>query len=62
VLAAAVNALLLFGVGFHLLYGVYERFRAPPDVLSGPMLAVAVAGLAATWWGSSCCARVRQRA
>jgi cobalt-zinc-cadmium efflux system protein len=46
ILAAALNALLLFGVSFYVLYEAYQRFRAPPEVSSCAMLVVAVVGLA----------------
>lgn len=45
ILAAALNALLLFGVSFYVLYEAYQRLHAPPEIASGPMLAVASAGL-----------------
>jgi len=45
ILAAAVNAVVLFGVGLYILVEAYERFRSPPEVQSGGMLAVAVIGL-----------------
>jgi cobalt-zinc-cadmium efflux system protein len=47
VLAAFVNALVLLAVSAFILYEAYQRFLAPPAVLGGPMLAVAVAGLLA---------------
>jgi cobalt-zinc-cadmium efflux system protein len=47
VLAALGNALLLFGVAIFVLVEASRRFTAPPEVPAGPMLAVAVAGLAA---------------
>lgn len=47
VLAAAVNALMLFGVGLYVLYEAWLRLRNPPLVLTGGMLGVAVAGLVA---------------
>ena len=45
ILAAAFNALLLFGVAFYILYEAWQRFRAPAEVASTPMLIVAVLGL-----------------
>lgn len=45
ILAAAVNALVLLGVAFYILYEAYRRLDAPPDIQSGGMLAVAIAGL-----------------
>jgi cobalt-zinc-cadmium efflux system protein len=47
VLAALGNAVLLFGVAVYVLVEAVRRFTAPPEVLAGPMLAVAVAGLGA---------------
>ena len=45
ILAAAFNALLLFGVAFYILFEAWQRFRSPAEVQSLPMLAVAVLGL-----------------
>ena len=45
ILAAVVNAVVLFGVSFYVLYEAYERFRNPPEVGSRAMLLVAVVGL-----------------
>src|SRR3989475_1339014 len=42
ILAALVNAILLLVVAGGILVEAYRRLRAPPDVLGGPMLAVAV--------------------
>ena len=54
ILAATVNALLLLAVAGLILVEAYHRLRAPQDVLGGPMLVIAVAGLAANllaaWW------------
>ena len=47
ILAATVNALLLLAVAGFILVEAYHRLRAPRPVLGGPMLAIAVAGLAA---------------
>jgi cobalt-zinc-cadmium efflux system protein len=47
VIAALANAVLLFGVALYVLYEAYRRFQDPSPVLSGPMLAVAIAGLGA---------------
>jgi cobalt-zinc-cadmium efflux system protein len=47
ILAAAGNAVLLFGVAAFILYEAWRRLAAPPEVASGLMLAVAVVGLAA---------------
>lgn len=45
ILAAATNAVLLFGVAAYVLYEAIQRFGAPPDILSGPMLGIAGVGL-----------------
>jgi cobalt-zinc-cadmium efflux system protein len=47
ILAATVNALLLLAVAGLILVEAYQRLRAPRAVQGGPMLAIAVAGLAA---------------
>lgn len=47
ILAAVVNAVLLFGVAAFVLIEAARRFADPPDVSSGIMLAVAVVGLLA---------------
>ncbi len=46
ILAAAFNALLLFGAAVYILVEAYRRIRTPPDIHSGGMLLVAVVGLA----------------
>lgn len=46
ILAAAFNALLLFGVAGYILYEAYMRLKNPPEIASGTMLIVAIAGLA----------------
>ncbi|MBP6116666.1 MAG: cation transporter [Neisseriaceae bacterium] len=45
ILAAAVNALLLLGVAFYILYEAIKRLSAPQDIQSMGMLVVAIAGL-----------------
>lgn len=45
ILAAAFNALLLFGVALYILFEAWQRFSAPPSVDSVPMLVVASVGL-----------------
>jgi cobalt-zinc-cadmium efflux system protein len=47
ILAALVNALVLLAVAGAILVEAYRRLREPPDVLGGPMLLIAVIGLAA---------------
>jgi cobalt-zinc-cadmium efflux system protein len=47
VLAALANAVLLCGVAVYVLIEAIRRFGHPPEVLAGPMLAVAVLGLLA---------------
>ncbi|MBX6723328.1 MAG: cation transporter [Dactylosporangium sp.] len=46
VLAALANAVLLLGAALYVLVEAVRRFAEPPEVRAGPMLAVAVAGLA----------------
>lgn len=46
ILAAAVNAVLLFFVALYILYEAYQRFANPQEVKSGAMLAIAALGLA----------------
>ncbi|WP_119066989.1 cation diffusion facilitator family transporter [Aggregatilinea lenta] len=45
IMAALLNAVVLFGTGLYILYEAYQRFRDPPEVVSVPMLIVAVIGL-----------------
>lgn len=46
ILAAAINAVVLFLVAFYILYEAYQRFRQPPaTIASGWMLVIATAGL-----------------
>jgi len=45
ILAAVANAVLLFGVAIYIGYEAYQRFAAPPEVHSMPMLAIAAVGL-----------------
>jgi cobalt-zinc-cadmium efflux system protein len=45
ILAAVVNALVLFVVAGGILVEAYQRVRTPAEVLGGPMLAVACVGL-----------------
>ena len=47
ILAAVVNAVLLFGVAAFVLYEAWQRFSDPGEVTSGLMLGVALLGLAA---------------
>jgi cobalt-zinc-cadmium efflux system protein len=46
ILAAAVNAVVLFGIAGFVLFEAWQRLAAPPAISSGPMLAVALVGLA----------------
>ena len=46
ILAAAANAVLLFGVAAFVLYEAIRRIAEPPEVIGGPMLVVAILGLA----------------
>lgn len=45
ILAALVNAVVLIGISLFILYEAYNRFRNPPEIQSGGMLAVAAVGL-----------------
>lgn len=45
ILAAALNAVVLFLVAFYILYEAYKRFQSPPDIEAGWMMAVAAVGL-----------------
>ncbi|WP_354686971.1 cation diffusion facilitator family transporter [Cupriavidus necator] len=45
ILAAAFNALLLFGVAIYILYEAYVRLKSPPSIESMGMLWVAILGL-----------------
>jgi len=45
VIAGFVNAVTLFAIVVWIVYEAYGRFRHPVEILSGPMLAVAVVGL-----------------
>ena len=45
VLAALANAVVLLLLTVYILYEAYQRFFAPPEILSMPMLVVAVIGL-----------------
>lgn len=47
ILAAVINAVLLFGVAAYVLFEAWRRWSDPPDVASGPMLAIALVGLGA---------------
>jgi cobalt-zinc-cadmium efflux system protein len=46
IFAALVNAVVLLLISAGILYEAYRRFLDPPEVLGGPMLVVAVLGLA----------------
>ncbi len=45
ILAAAINAAVLFFVGFYILWEAYQRLRSPAPVATGGMLIVAIIGL-----------------
>lgn len=45
IFAAIANAIILFGVAAYILYEAVQRLAAPPEVIAGPMLVVAVIGL-----------------
>ena len=46
VLSALTNAVVLLLLTVYILYEAYQRFLNPPEILGGPMLVVAVVGLA----------------
>lgn len=46
ILAALANAVILVVVAIYILYEAYRRFQDPPEVLGGPMMIVAIIGLA----------------
>lgn len=46
VLSALANAVVLLLLTIYILYEAYKRFIDPPDILSGPMLIVALIGIA----------------
>lgn len=46
VLSALTNAIVLLLLTIYIFYEAYQRFLNPPEILGGPMLAVAVVGLA----------------
>jgi cobalt-zinc-cadmium efflux system protein len=53
ILAALANAFLLFGVAGYVIYEAIRRFQDPPEVLTTPMLVVAILGLIVNliaWW------------
>ena len=45
ILASLANAVILFGVSAYVLYEAWQRFQAPPEVNTLPMLVVASVGL-----------------
>lgn len=45
ILASLVNAMMLIGISLFVLYSAATRLLAPPEVLSGPMIWVALLGL-----------------
>ena len=47
ILAAVINAMLLFGIAAFVLFEAWRRLSEPPEVASGLMLAIALVGLAA---------------
>jgi cobalt-zinc-cadmium efflux system protein len=47
ILAAVVNAVLLFGVSAFILFEAWRRLSDPPEIATGLMLAVALVGLVA---------------
>lgn len=47
ILAAVMNAVLLFGIAAFVLFEAWQRLASPPEVASGLMLAIALVGLGA---------------
>lgn len=45
ILAALFNGVVLIGLSLYILYEAFQRFTSPPQILSGPMMLVAIAGL-----------------
>jgi cobalt-zinc-cadmium efflux system protein len=45
ILAALINAVVLFLISFYILYEAYGRFENPPEVASLPVIFIAVVGL-----------------
>ena len=45
ILAAAFNAMLLFGVAVYIVYEAYLRLKSPPEIQSTGMLVIALVGL-----------------
>ena len=45
ILGALLNAVVLFGISFYILYEAWRRFQQPPEVQSVPMMIVAAIGL-----------------
>lgn len=45
ILAAVINAVVLFGISFYILFEAWQRFKSPPRVESNIMLVVAIIGL-----------------
>lgn len=46
ILAALANAVVLIGISIYILIEAWKRFRNPPEVAAGLMLAIAIVGLA----------------
>src|SRR4051795_10629304 len=46
IIAALVNGVALVLISLFIFYGAYERWLSPPVVRSGPMIVIAVGGLA----------------
>jgi cobalt-zinc-cadmium efflux system protein len=51
ILAALANGVVLVGVAGFILYEAYRRLWAPPEILVGPMLVIAILGLGANLAG-----------
>ena len=62
ILAALLNAVVLLLLTIFILYEAVDRFINPPQVLAGPMLAVALVGLAVNLGSMKLLAADRARA
>ena len=60
ILAAFVNGLFLVAMSVYILYEAVKRLWSPPEVLSGPMMAVAAAGLLVNIFGAVILAKSAQ--
>lgn len=52
ILAGLINGVLLVGISLFILYEAWKRLNNPPEVMSGPMLAVAIVGLVVNFFSA----------